>query len=69
MNTTIVRGIVREGLIVPLGDQELPEGAHVEIQVVEPEAFAAQKIESDYDYDAWRHESEASWASIAWGQS
>ena len=32
----IARGIVREGLVVPIGDEELPEGAEVEIRVVAP---------------------------------
>jgi hypothetical protein len=69
MKTTIVRGIVREGLIVPLGDEELPEGAHVEIQLCDSEEIEAQKVEQDHDYETWRNYSEESWATIAWGQS
>ncbi len=67
MKTTIVRGVVREGLIVPLGDEELPEGAHVEIQLCDEDEFESQKIEQD-ESDTWRNYSEESWATIAWGQ-
>lgn len=69
MKTTIVRGIVREGLIVPLGEEELPEGALVEIQLCEADDIDSRKVENDEDFDAWRHHSEESWATIAWGQS
>ena len=56
METQIVtaRGIVREGLVVPLGDEELPEGAEVEIRVVAPAVNLDSVSEALSDAARWR---------------
>ena len=66
--TLIARGVVREGLVIPLGDEELPEGAQVEIRVVAPVASAKQEFtgEALSDAERWRRFSEQSGASINW---
>ncbi len=60
------RGIVREGLVVPLGDEELPEGAEVEIRVVAPAVNLDSVSEALSDAERWRRFSEASDANINW---
>lgn len=62
----IARGIVREGLVVPLGDEELPEGAEVEIRVVEPAIDHDSISEALSDAERWRRFSERSDANINW---
>ena len=66
--TLAARGIVREGLVVPLGDEELPEGAEVEIRVVAPavEVNLDSVSEALSDAERWRRFSEESAASINW---
>ena len=67
--TLTVRGIVREGLVVPLGDEELPEGARVEIRVI---AAAPDKTDEDSlrealtDAERWRQWSEETGAVVDW---
>lgn len=63
--TLIARGVVREGLVVPLGDEELPEGAQVEIRVVAP-ATTQVTDEALTDAERWRRFSEESGASVNW---
>ncbi len=48
------RGVVREGLVVPLGDEELPEGAEVEIRVVAPAMNLDSVSEALSDAERWR---------------
>ncbi len=64
--TLIARGVVREGLVVPLGDEELPEGAQVEIRVVAPAVNIDTVSEALTDAERWRRFSEESGASINW---
>ena len=64
--TLIARGVVREGLVVPLGDEELPEGAQVEIRVVAPAVNVDTVSEALTDAERWRRFSEESGASINW---
>ena len=66
--TLIARGVVREGLVVPLGDEELPEGAQVEIRVVDAAANvdSVSAAEALTDAERWRRFKEASGASINW---
>lgn len=52
--TLTARGIVREGLVVPLGDEELPEGAQVEIRVVAPAVNLDSVSEALSDAERWR---------------
>ena len=67
METQIIaRGVVREGLVVPLGDDELPEGAQVEIRVVAPAATPDLSSDALTDAERWRRFSEESGASINW---
>ena len=68
METQILtaRGVVREGLVVPLGDEELPEGAEVEIRVVALAANTDSVAEALTDAERWRRFSEESGASINW---
>ena len=67
--TLIARGVVREGLVVPLGDEELPEGAQVEIRVVEPAVTPDLTSDALTDAERWRRFSEESGASINWESS
>lgn len=60
------RGIVREGLVVPLGDEELPEGAEVKIRVVALAVNLDSVSEALTDAERWRRFSEESGASINW---
>src|SRR5204863_3373047 len=56
----IIGGVVRDGLVIPDYDQQLPEGAHVEIILSlaeSPAAFAA-------DLEAWERASDEAWALI-----
>ena len=64
--TLIARGVVREGLVVPLGDEELPEGAQVEIRVVALTATPDLTSDALTDEERWRRFSEESGASINW---
>ena len=64
--TLTARGIVREGLVVPLGDEELPEGAEVEIRVVAPAVNLESVSEALTDAERWRRFSQDSDASINW---
>ena len=64
--TLIARGVVREGLVIPLGDEELPEGAQVEIRVVAPAVSVDSVAEALTDAERWRRFSEASGANINW---
>lgn len=64
--TLIARGVVREGLVVPLGDEELPEGAQVEIRVVAPSMNVETVSEALTDAERWRRFSEESGASVNW---
>ena len=64
--TLTARGVVREGLVVPLGDEELPEGAHVEIRVV-ASASEEPTREALTDAERWRRFSEQSDAQFDWG--
>ena len=64
--TLIARGVVREGLVVPLGDEELPEGAQVEIRVVARDVNVDTVSEALTDAERWRRFSESSDASINW---
>ncbi len=64
--TLIARGVVREGLVVPLGDEELPEGAQVEIRVVAPNMNVDTVSDALTDAERWRRFSEESGASIKW---
>ena len=64
--TLTARGVVREGLVVPLGDEELPEGAQVEIRVVGPAIDLDSVSEALSDAERWRRFSEESDASINW---
>ena len=66
IQTLIARGVVREGLVIPLGDEELPEGAQVEIRVVAPAAKVDSVAEALTDAERWRRFKEASGASINW---
>lgn len=56
--TLLARGVVREGLVVPLGDEELPEGAEVEIRVVAPALNLDSVSEALTDAERWRRFSE-----------
>lgn len=60
------RGIVREGLVIPIGDEELPEGAEVEIRVVAPAVNLDSVSEALTDAERWRRFSQQSDASINW---
>lgn len=64
--TLTARGIVREGLVVPIGDEELPEGAEVEIRVVAPAMNLDSVSEALNDAERWRRFSQESDASINW---
>ena len=64
--TRIARGVVREGLVVPLGDEELPEGAQVEIRVVAPVATADFVEDALTDEERWRRFREESGAGVNW---
>ena len=61
----VAHGVVREGLVVPLGDEELPEGARVEIRVV-ADAPVAASSEALTDAERWRRFSEDSGVSVDW---
>ena len=63
--TLTARGVVREGLVVPLGDEELPEGAQVEIRVIAPSHDTSVE-EALTDAERWRRFSEESGVSVDW---
>ena len=67
--TLTARGVVREGLVVPLGDEELPEGAQVEIRVIAA-APAPQwqqpTREALSDAERWRRWRENTGAVVDW---
>ena len=56
----VIGGIVKNGVILPEGDAQLPEGARVQIIV------AAGKIPPDLraELDAWERASDEAWAMI-----
>lgn len=64
-STLTARGVVREGLVVPLGDDELPEGAQVEIRVV-AEAPDTSIEDALTDAERWRRFREDEDAGIDW---
>lgn len=71
MKMLVVRGVVREGLVVPLGDESLPEGAEVQI-VISAAANVVEAVQSAAIFradDEWNRDSEESWATISWGQN
>jgi hypothetical protein len=55
-----IPGIVKNGVIVPQTENELPEGAHVEI-MLEPHAASTQLRE---EMAAWDNASQEAWAMI-----
>jgi hypothetical protein len=59
-NPTSIPGIVKDGVIVPQTNSELPEGAHVEI-ILEPRSVSAKLQE---ELDAWDHASDEAWDMI-----
>ena len=63
----VAHGVVREGLVVPLGDEELPEGAHVEIRVIAgaPESANSEALT---DAERWRRFSESSGVGVDWDE-
>lgn len=67
MSTSVLLalGVVREGLVVPLGEEELPEGAQVEIRVISS-VPAEHPGEAVNDAERWRRFSEESGASVDW---
>lgn len=57
---TVVRGVVKNGLVVPEGEAKLPEGARVRI-VLSPEPLPA---ELRADFAAWDRAGDEAWAMI-----
>lgn len=55
-----IPGIVRNGVVVPQTNQELPEGAHVEIRL-EPAAMPQSLLS---EIQSWEIASDESWSLI-----
>lgn len=56
----VINGIVKNGLIVPLGDSPLPEGSHVEIRL----ALSETSEEFEDEFVAWEKAGDEAWAMI-----
>jgi hypothetical protein len=59
-NRTGIPGIVRNGVVVPQTDAELPDGAHVEI-ILEPKAMSR---ELQLELATWERASDDAWKMI-----
>jgi len=59
-NRASIPGIVKNGVIVPQTENDLPEGAHVEI-LLEPQSVSTPLRE---ELAAWDTASEEAWAMI-----
>ncbi len=56
----VIGGIVKNGVIVPEGDAELPEGARVEISL----SFADISPELKAEWEAWERAGDDAWRMI-----
>jgi predicted DNA-binding antitoxin AbrB/MazE fold protein len=58
----VIPGLVKNGLVVPLGPVLLPEGAQVEIVI--PSLSSELTPELRTEFDAWERVSDEAWALI-----
>jgi hypothetical protein len=56
----VIKGIVKNGVVVPERDAELPEGAQVEITITS----LAITPELQAEFDAWERVSDEAWSMI-----
>jgi len=61
---TVIRGVVRNGVVVFERADALPDGTEVQI-VVTPTAFTS---EEQAESDAWDKLSDEGWSQIDWGE-
>ncbi len=59
-NSKIIPGIVRNGVVVPQSDSDLPDGAHVNIVLQPAEVTPELKAE----FDVWERAGDEAWAMI-----
>jgi len=60
----LLRGVVRNGLIVPTDGSKLAEGANVEFRLL-PMAFTP---EEQAEFAGWEKLGDEAWAMIDWGE-
>ena len=60
IDNRIISGIVRNGVVVPQSNSELPDGAHVNI-VLQP---AEMPPELKEELEAWQHAGNSAWQMI-----
>jgi len=58
----VIPGLVKNGLVVPLGPVSLPEGAQVEIVISSPSPELTPELRTELD--AWERASDEAWALI-----
>jgi hypothetical protein len=61
---TFLRGVVRNGVVVPTDSEPLPEGADVEIKML-PMAFSPEEAA---EFAGWEKIGDEAWAMIDWGE-
>ena len=57
---TVIRGVVKNGLVVPQGATPLPEGAAVDIVISQ----STISTEAQAEFEAWERASDEAWTMI-----